>query len=257
MNEKNEPITQGGPPDNQETVTHETKPIVNPPHATPEKPTADNDQWHAEQRKNWFWQLIPQWAIVVVTGGGVVAAFITLNILNKTMEATKDQAASAKLAAEMAKKSVDVSVTAFQQDQRAWVGVKNIRMIRFEKNQPIIIEITISNSGKTVAREVSSVVHIIQARGKIDINKASRDLAVERSDNLVLFPAAELTRTRESFTPTEEKFASMRSNVSQLYAFGDIKYFDIFGNARLTEFCGMYSPDRAVFILCDQHQNAT
>lgn len=257
MDTENNPIPNENPSDKQKPEAYEQQPDIVPPHAYPQEPSADEEKWRVQQRENWRRQLFPQWALVGVSLGGVIAAFITLNILSQSMEATKDQAASAKLAAEMAKKSVDISINTFQQDQRAWVGVKNIRMIRFEMNKPIIIEITIHNSGKTVARAVSSVVHIIQARGRIDINKAAMDLAIDRSDNLVLFPNTELTRTRESFSPTEEKFTSMQGNASQLYAFGDIKYVDIFGNARLTEFCGVYSHDMAAFILCDQHQSAT
>jgi hypothetical protein len=142
-------------------------------------------------------------------------------------------------------------------DQRAWTSVKNISMVTFELNKPIVIQITINNIGKTVARDVASVIHVIEVRGRPNIDKVSRELNIKRSDNLVLFPNAELTRTRESFVPDSDKFARMKSKESELYVFGDITYSDVFGDEHITEFCGLYSVQMAAFILCDQHQHAT
>ena len=67
---------------------------MNPPHAKPQQPPANDESWHAEERINWARQLRPQWALVWISFAAVIAAAITLWIVNSTLGATK-QAASA------------------------------------------------------------------------------------------------------------------------------------------------------------------
>src|SRR4249919_1140565 len=42
------------------------------------QPSAKDEQWKADQRENWIRQLRPQWALVWVSIGAVIAAVITL-----------------------------------------------------------------------------------------------------------------------------------------------------------------------------------
>ena len=53
--------------------------IAEPPVTQPlTQPSAKDEQWKADQRENWIRQLRPQWALVWVSIGAVIAAVITL-----------------------------------------------------------------------------------------------------------------------------------------------------------------------------------
>ena len=95
--------------------------IPEPPVTQPlTQPFAKDEQWKADQRKNWIWQLLPQWALVAVSVGAVIAAFSTLTTLNETLDAARNQAAVAQKSADIAQAtllasrrplvSVDVSI---------------------------------------------------------------------------------------------------------------------------------------------------
>lgn len=86
---ENPPIKQKSPTDDQNLTTSDKQESATP-YAHPEKDTADEKQWRAEQKENWPRQVRPQWAMVFVTVAAVVVAAISLKILRKTLDATNE-----------------------------------------------------------------------------------------------------------------------------------------------------------------------
>jgi hypothetical protein len=91
-----------------------------------------------------------------ITGGSVVIAAFALYVIylqadsaRVAAEATKDQASSAKTAAEIAKQGFDESVKTFRLEQRAWILPKDNRMRTFQDT--LHLEFQVANSGKVPA----------------------------------------------------------------------------------------------------------
>ena len=160
------------------------------------------------------------------------------------------------------KEALDESIKASRLDQRAWVGIKTMRVLTLEADKPILIEAVITNTGKTFASNtrVLTSVAVRPSNEPIDIDKLAASL--KRRTRLqerpaVLFPNLEATLPVSTPIPiTKEHLVLIRASKLLIYLFGEVHYSDVFGSSHTTEFCGIYNTTTKQFGSCSQHNRA-
>lgn len=165
------------------------------------------------------------------------------------------------------KASLDATVDNFKREERAWVGFQGIADSRgFTETEPWKVTVVFFNSGRTPARNVQSSG--MYTTSPIPISGPSE----QNVKQLVFRPAQSIApqgNYRQNFgadTPAEAYTLSQKQGqqilVSQysliktkqlfLYYFGVLKYDDVFGNHRQTEYCiYLANPDTKEAGVCD------
>jgi len=144
------------------------------------------------------------------------------------------------------KAALDQSIEASRIDQRAWLGVKHMKMITLEMEKPVTVEAVVVNTGKTFALDSRFLVTVaVHAGPPLDVDRAAASperLAKQFPERpYVVFPGVEVT-ARATRSVTGETIARIKDGMVTVYFFGELSYTDIFQRPHRTEFCGIYSP---------------
>jgi hypothetical protein len=207
------------------------------PQANPEQPTASDEEWRRQQRKNWRRQLCPQWTMVVITGGGVIVAAFTIGILNETLKATQIAADAAKTQATAAKQAIELAEKTLRQDQRAWVGVKEITFRgQVRPGSELFAVIQVQNTGKTPALEVA-------IENALTFKKPTKESLAGLPK---IGPFAKIAIAPNNIFIAIQMFGQgdiekLESSIAYIY--GKISYKDVFDGEHETWFCSYYRRD--------------
>ena len=182
----------------------------------------------------------------------------SLDQMTKLASAARDNASAATNAAKNAAQTLAVVERTskalqdqFKRDQRAWIGVKEIRLsdaIAAQKALRFLIQV--ENTGKSPGQEVlvnagnsrrmpaESDLDPPSAGGKYVIGPTgSYPFSIEMKDLL-----------------TDEDVSKLRQAVETVYVFGTIHYLDSFGEGRRTTFCAYYvAKDTSSLQWCDKY----
>jgi hypothetical protein len=161
-------------------------------------------------KAGWFFSLV----LVIVGIGGVCAAFRTLRAIERQAE-TMDRS--------------------LRVDQRAWMGIVNIRIRRFlEPNQDFVVEVESKNTGKTPALKVvfhNSLQAILTAE------QINRNFGESDSHGTVMPDSKQIISIGENHPVSVDTFEQIHNGVRTMYFHGRIEYRDIFGEDHWTNWC--------------------
>lgn len=171
-------------------------------------------------------------ALVFATLGLCVAAF-------RQSRDMKSSIAVADKAANAAKASADAVVTQL----RAYASVTAARVQGFEQRGPLRLQIRISNRGQTPAYELTHEHGF--TRGEASISRFKGELwPPERNVPLsktTLAPGISHDAVIDIPTPLRpEVKAAIRDGTHGLFAYGEIRYIDAFGNPHVSTYRLMY-----------------
>lgn len=136
-------------------------------------------------------------------------------------------------------------------DQRAWVGVSDSVTTAFSIGNPWTVSVIFFNSGRTPARNVQASVRYRLSREPIsgpnqgDIEKLVfypvQSIAPQgRFAYAIGYSTSAGTSTPDEMTGNldiSSRFNDIKSQKLQIYYFGILKYDDVFGNHRETQYC--------------------
>ncbi len=193
------------------------------------------------------------------------AGMTWLEMHNAGQQTDKIIAADERIATAMektvgqARDALNASIEASRNDQRAWVGITRIEIRSLQPGQKIEINTPLQNSGKTAAVDVRtrSFVHISDTPVNITAFVASRHDPFQA--RMTIFPNiqdANITIV-SPFPYSEAEIAAIKNGRKLMYAFGEIKYRDVFGRLHHTFFCGIYAtttPNNMRF--CNEYNGA-
>jgi len=185
----------------------------------------------------------------------------------KAMETSNLQAKeSLEKTLSQSKRGLDATIAASRLEQRAWVGINNIRFQEaMQASKPIRVTASLINSGRTVARDMKVTIVVHPSVGPLDINEYMKH--PEESINgpqkfglkpslANLFPSQTMELTGSSGIPDAEAIEAINRGVRLLYAFGYVVYKDVFGRPHTTRFCGVFMPEEKQFGACDAYSSA-
>ncbi len=142
-------------------------------------------------------------------------------------------------------------------EQRAWVGMKEMRMKTLNGDAPIRVDVKFTNLGKTPAFDINLAMGVfVRAPGPTTWMDDRTQRA--RSNHPVIFPGLDTYEiTQGEVRPSQEDLDIIKTGKKVLYVVGEIEYRDVFRDSHITEFCGIFMPERGVFYSCNEHQRAT
>ena len=141
-----------------------------------------------------------------------------------------------------------------QLEQRAWVGMKEMKMANFEEDD-VRVFIKLTNSGKTPSLGADVGVSIfIRADGfPTEMNHANN-----RVRHAAIFPGTDTFQiAKVEGRRSKEELDSIMGGKKRLYVVSELEYTDVFHESHFTKFCGMYKPELSVFYACDEHQGVS
>lgn len=169
-------------------------------------------------------------------------------------------------AAKNTRTAVENAQTSFRDEQRAWVGVSALGTMDFSETKPWNVAIQFFNSGRTPARNVqSSVRYTLSATPlsepppeaiKALTFRPAQSIAPQGKYTLVIgYSAAGEPSAPFEVTGLQElvpKFQDIKTGKITLYYFGILKYDDVFGNHRETQYCiFLANPETKQAAFCD------
>lgn len=171
-------------------------------------------------------------AILVVVGiGGVWAALKTLSAIERQAE-TMDHA--------------------LRVDQRAWMGIANIKIKQFlEPKSDFIVEIEAIKTGKTPALRV--VFHN-RLQALVAAQQPNRTFGERNGHGTVMPDFKQIISIGENHPVSAETFEQVRDGVRTMYLHGRIEYQDIFGKPHWTNWC-FRLVGRDLFVAHSEHND--
>ncbi|SRR5258708_6789126 len=164
---------------------------------------------------------------------------------NKIIAADERLAKAMEDSVAQAKIGLDASIDISRNDQRAWVGITGIQIRTLQPGQKIEMNMPLQNSGKTAAVDVRtrSFVHLSDTPLNVSAFIANRN--DQFKPPMVIFPnIADANITLVSPLPfSEVEITAIKNGRKFMYAFGEIRYKDVFDRPHHTLFCGMYASD--------------
>lgn len=172
------------------------------------------------------------------------------------LEITKQSNVVAARAAKAAEDSVALARQTSRLDQRAWVAVKHIEGT-IKLGEPIKATVTISNSGKTFAKQVA--INCLVQPFYMGANPAFESVLQEKEakggiPKSVVAPGAEMSFPF-ILQPVTEDLLNRLQGQTEIFAFGKITYEDVFQCAHWTTFAWKMRAD-GVFRVYDTYNDA-
>jgi hypothetical protein len=139
-------------------------------------------------------------------------------------------------------------------DQRAWAYLTSLTLHPLIADQPIWITANTLNNGRTFAlRAKRTNVIILTTEEPTSFPKLGnwKNLGV-LAPNL---PYVDNFKGSEGLTQPE--IDAIRSGALLVVMYGTLKYDDVFGTPRVTDYCVVYTPDSIGFSTCNKHNRVT
>jgi hypothetical protein len=234
-------------------IPSDSPPITDIPSRNTKNDTAKQPDW---QRRHHRVQL----AAVVV--GAIVAVIYgcQLNEMRKATQAATDAAKSAKDSITFAKESAHL-------DQRAWVGILDIKFV-CEVDKPLTTTVTVRNTGKTFARELQvmryievlpSVMEPLFSEDNVSNWKALMANAGQSIGSVALLsPNGDFIGDVTQLIPekiSQTDLDDIKAGKLIVWSHGKIIYRDIFDCHHWTTYCIRSTKD-LTFRSCDKHNDA-
>lgn len=179
---------------------------------------------------------------------------------NKLAETAIAQVNELRASVRTAQKAYSFTREALMLDQRAWVGIQNVRMLTFEVGKPIVAIVVFINTGKTPAIEAKAFTLLLSGGrltdiGSFDFEQESKNIKISQSvthvqpGNVIEVPVTSSTSMEEA------EFVSIKSGRTVLYVFGKLTYSDVFDRKHTSWVCAHYVPSNNSFPNCEKYKN--
>jgi hypothetical protein len=145
-------------------------------------------------------------------------------------------------------KALNASINSSRLDQRAWIGAADT-VFTFSPNDPIKVEIGVTNVGKSPAVDVISRMAAItkHSGSSLQISDISYVPTIKENSNGTMYPGQKFplkTFSSDVVSPLQAAFIEKLSSGSDVvYVFGEIRYKDIFSRQHWTHFCIIVNKD--------------
>jgi hypothetical protein len=190
-------------------------------------------------------------------------AVIQAKTNNEAAIAAQERIAQGTLEASQqnAKQSINATIQQFHLEQRAWVSAIETHGAP-EVGKPFEIIVRVRNTGKTFAKEFSSIA-VVEAlpEGKYpDFSKESRfrtnsSVSLLAPDGEWLIPLYPIGgSSTEKFT--DSMLADLKASRTKIFVYGSMRYKDIFDCNHWTTFCFRLSRTLLLYEACGSHNDA-
>jgi hypothetical protein len=135
-------------------------------------------------------------------------------------------------------------------DRRAWAYLTGLTLHPLIADQPIWITANMLNNGRTFALRAQRTNAIILAA---DEPTSFPELGKWKNLGLLVPNLPYVDNIKGSQGLTQPEIDAIRSGTLRVFMYGTLKYDDVFGTPRLTDYCVVYTPDASGFSSCNKH----
>jgi hypothetical protein len=165
--------------------------------------------------------------------------------------------------------SIEEAKTTRELENRAYMNVKQVSPIRpllgkevvtpqtppLQPERPAVVKITYQNTGASPANFVK-VFAALEVWDRVMPTPMPTIFSVESPSESTSGPTIETDVIRYTTTPLDkETVSAIILGKKRLYAYGVIKYEDIFQKSHQTSFCAIYHPPTQEYIVCPEGKN--
>lgn len=235
---------------------------------------AEEREYKKEQRslqRRMLWTQIGL-VFVALIGGGftywqVQIAQQSADTADRSVLLAQKSERDARLVAE---KSLQGSIDALEQDQRAWVGpifalppqfTDGSRRVYIKAGEKLAFGFDLANTGKTPAQNLTAVIsaHLYRSDEKFVPDYRFHHGKPAKTGTITeLFPGVRMeVLTDASGSPaTQGQVDSIMDGKSIFYVYGKITYKDVFEKQHETKFCSFVEQDLLALVNCDTYNEA-
>ncbi|MGH8177545.1 MAG: hypothetical protein ACREV5_14895 [Steroidobacter sp.] len=143
-------------------------------------------------------------------------------------------------------------------EQRAWLGVQQPEIVgALEADTQIEFVIPVKNSGRTPGTVVAANIHLVTRPNGEDITELfSKVRPASTFENQQSSIAPDATLRFQGKTPEKmgaDVLSAVTSRVRVLYVLGVLRYKDVLGKERMTQFCFTYDPSSRKLVAHEKH----
>jgi hypothetical protein len=138
-------------------------------------------------------------------------------------------------------------------DQRAWAYLTGLTLHPLIADQPIWITANTLNNGRTFALRAQRTNTIILAA---DEPTSFPELGKWKNIGLLVPGLPYVDDFKGSQGLTQPEIDAIKSGALRVVMDGTLKYDDVFGTPRVTDYCVVYTPDTSGFLSCNKHNRA-
>jgi hypothetical protein len=245
-------------PETNEITCHGTSPTDNAPiEGQVLAGSAIYEQTKAQDRKKQRYKKLRHAAVWIEAACGILLVLITgiytyfaagqLRIMGRATKAAEDSANAARSAADTASNTLKFTQDSFRDEQRAWIGVPDLKIVSIPN--PTTIDVFLHNSGRTPALHVRRAT-VYATRDQIIKGPSPRDIAVAekkilKSGEIAIAPDETPTlRASDNDGYVAGKWTAIDAGQKFLYVYGIIGYTDVANRPHKTSFCYYLSHPR-------------
>ena len=149
-------------------------------------------------------------------------------------------------------------------EQRAWISVLSVQNIKPQNDKPLNIPVTIKNTGKTPALDVTALACASVVKKNVKPTFSYNKILDPIQSRMIILPNDEKTteiniedsqRISADGKLTKEAIDYLNSGKETIYIYGKITYKDIFDEQHWTTFCYIYNPVDGYSIICEEYNN--
>jgi hypothetical protein len=149
---------------------------------------------------------------------------------------------------EAAGNALNASIDAARTEQRAWVGIEDVKVTETSEGSPIGVTVWVRNTGKTPALNLKNVTIIGRAYPPDELSDTDFRLVDDGVDFArmpgTLMPGAPVSVPVHTVYPmTAQRLDDIKSGREVLYVWGTIRYEDVFKRTHSTKFCVFAVPN--------------
>jgi hypothetical protein len=231
--------------------------------AIPHEPEAKQAERHAANcgtKRRDRVRLVVEWLTFFAVAFYGFIAYRQLREMIDATGAAQQSIVESRRSRLQAEKSFGATIEQFHLDQRAWVGPVAVRGITVKENAEAAISITIKNTGKTPALHMQSDLMLYDYL--VDKTKRPQFLYTKSGNPIrsidTMLPQMEGTLAGTTFgiPLSHAQVIAFTSGTDVLYAYGKIKYFDVFKVQHHTTFCFYVTKSLTGANTCDTYNEA-
>jgi hypothetical protein len=141
-------------------------------------------------------------------------------------------------------------------DQRAWLGVDKVDRFDFKPSQDFSIQFGMTNTGKTPALHVKTWIALKSLENGQKFTATYPGPQPNTESNSVVQPQQHMALSTLPIELSTTQYGDIQNGRGILYAFGIIRYDDIYSRPHKTTFCLMYYVGLSGPITCDVYNEA-
>jgi hypothetical protein len=178
----------------------------------------------------------------------VVAAFLTFLaicvqafIYNAQLREMKKSTDAATKAAKAAEDSVTLARENAQLDQRAWVSVESVRLVKpLSVGEEPVVSIVVKNSGRTPAQRLACISNLYIAVDRVPENETGIPAGQKSEATIGPTTTFEILTKEQPRIKSQMEIDEIKSGRNPLFVTGIISYVDVFQKSHRTDFCWVF-----------------